>query len=120
MPEMWIAAPPVISFHVQGFHVEFFAAPNARARAAAIGADDLAFLRMILRETRHTLQLREHVAEVKFCLFGDGAFADLVPVELYRVVHVRGDLPYHEVDVGDAFGVLLARLLKCPVEDGLG
>src|SRR5512140_1366162 len=107
MPEMWTFAPRISSFDIQRFHVEFLAAPDASAGAAAIRADDLPLRRVILRGAAHALQLGRHMPEVQRGSLSDGAFADLIPIELHGIVVVARDLAHYDVHVGDALCILL-------------
>src|SRR5512141_2657386 len=95
MPEMWTVAPWIISFDIQGFHVELLSAPDACTAAAAVGAYDLPLHGMILRRAAHALQLGIDTAKVEPGALSDRSFGNLVPVELHRVIGVGGYLPHH-------------------------
>src|SRR5512141_3097803 len=109
-----------MSFDVQGFHVELFAAPDSGATAAAIRTDNLPLRRMILRAAIHTLQFSIDVAKVQRSCLGDGALADLVPIELHGIIAVGGNLTDDDIDIGDLFGILFSSFFEGLGEYGLG
>jgi hypothetical protein len=70
-------------------------------------------------ETGHALKLCLYSPEVQPGPLCNGALADLIPVELDRVVHVAGEVSDDQVEIGDAGGMTLCRLGECLIKNGL-
>src|SRR5512143_352067 len=112
-----MTAARMVSFDIQRFQIEFLAAPNARTCAATVGADDLPLVGAILGGAGHALQLCGDMPEMQLRALRYSSLGDLAPIELDRVIGVRGHLAHCNVGIGDALGVLLARFLQSAVGD---
>ena len=105
---------PDVHFHSTSIDssAELFAFDDLCADTVTFGADQFLVGGMIFLEAGHALQFGGHAAEVQCGFFSNGVFGDDLPVELDRVIHHRGKFTHDDVQVGDAFGVCLFRVLQ--------
>ena len=90
------------------FKIELFTRYYLRAHTPAIGAKDLAILRMIFPEAGHALHLGRDYAEVKLRAFGRSTFAKVIPMALNAVLINFSNFAHCKMKPGDAGSVLLA------------
>jgi hypothetical protein len=100
------------------FKIELFTRYYFRSHTPAIGAKDLAILRMIFPEAGHALHLGRDYAEVKLGAFGRSTFAKVIPMALNAVLINFSNFAHCKMKPGYAGSVLRACFQDCRVENG--
>jgi hypothetical protein len=100
------------------FKIELFTRYYLRAHTPAIGAKDLAILRMIFPKAGHALHFsRDHV-EVKLRALGRSTLAEIIPMALNGVLINFSNFANCKTKPGYVGSVLLACFEDCRVENG--